>query len=166
MTANLPLPRADLAMVRNARVKIKSYAANPRKHFDKWDEFNIKDSSIGIDYGIHEPIPHQDREEWLNEVRGMMIEGGQLSRVRVKQIKLFLDIQPGDWIIIGRGADTDLYIAEIKSTYYYELPPDEIDNAEKEFARHRFKIRNIHSIPSELDYPRKFSLKTIEKLIR
>ena len=129
---------------------IKSYTNKSK--FDTWNEFNIRDKSIGIHYGIFEEISSNITDEQLKNVNTQI----PLSNINRKQIIDFMNIKINDWIIIARGAKKSLYIAQIASSYYYqELDGD--DN--NEFCRHRKRLKNISKI--DASFERRYCIKTI-----
>ena len=129
---------------------IKSYTNKSK--FDTWNEFNIRDKSIGIHFGIFEELSSNITNEQLKNVN----TPSPLSNINRKQIIDFMNTKINDWIIIARGAKQSLYIAQIASSYYYQ----ELDGDENnEFCRHRKKLENISKIDSS--FIRRYCIKTI-----
>ena len=129
---------------------IKSYTNKSK--FETWNEFNIRDKSIGIHFGIFEELSSNITDEELKHVN----THNPLSQINRKQIIDFMNTKINDWIIIARGSEQSLYIAQIASSYYYQ----ELDGDENnEFCRHRKRLKNISKI--DPSFKRRYIIKTI-----
>ena len=132
-----------------AKFVIKSYTNGSK--FDKWNQFNLEDKSIGIYYGINQNLGTDLTDEELRNICNYP----KASRNQILMFKN--DIKKGDWIIIGQGKEKSLYLAKIDSDYYYQ----ENESEPEEFYRHRRKITCIHKLPD--DFVRKSSMYTVSK---
>ena len=142
------------------KIHAKGTNADARKTFEHYDKQMCETLSIGIGYGIDDDITSSTGGEISIYLKDKGFGSNSCNMVT----KFIQEVDTGDVIIMGRGAQEAMYVVEIISHSYFTRNPRFESDGSKQRIRRNIKILEKLPSGSNIDCAFRGTLRRVSKI--